>query len=58
MIIFNLCIFGFIIAFMKEANIPPFKDKSKRRTRNHLPSSQVDAEKNLQSQENMNQLYL
>ena len=44
---------------MKEANIPPFKDKSKRRTRNHLPSSQVDAEKkNLQSQETMSQLYV
>ena len=30
---------------MKEANIPPFKDISKIRTRNHLPSSQVDVEK-------------
>ena len=30
---------------MREANIPPFNDKSKIRTRNHLPSSYVDPQK-------------
>lgn len=30
---------------MIEANIPPFNDKSKIRTRNHLPSSHVDPKK-------------
>ena len=30
---------------MREANIPPFNDKSKIITRNHLPSSHVDPQK-------------
>ena len=46
---------------MKQANIPPFKDKSKIRTTNHLPSSQVDVEKilhnKLQEFTNVNSLY-
>ena len=55
---------------MREANIPPFKDKSKIRTRNHLPSSHVDPQKTLleklpkldaetlQSEEIMSQQYV
>ena len=55
---------------MREANIPPFNDKSKIRTRNHLPSSHVDPKKTLpekppkldaeklQSEETVSQLHL
>ena len=62
--------FGFIILFVREANIPPFNDKSKIRTRNHLLSSHVDPQKTLpekppkldaekmQSEETMSQLYV
>ena len=55
---------------MREANIPPFNDKSKIITRNHLPSSHVDPQKTLpenppkldaeklQYEETMSQLYV
>ena len=55
---------------MREANIPPFNDKSKIRMRNHLPSSHVDPKKHflknphswmlkkLQSEETMSQLHV
>ena len=55
---------------MREANIPPFNDKSKIRTRNHLSSSHVDPQKHfpkkppkldaekLQSEETMSHLHV